>query len=819
MRSIGTYIYDRRIMLLLFLSVLITGCEDHWESSRTYPEEGDLTDVSLDIGIANERDGAYLYSEKEPVSKSAEPGTFEVKLVPDKKTKVGNNVPDQLYNLEVCQYDENGIFKLYKNLGTIVTGSSLNLSLNTLAHCQLVFLVRGQSGAVPSINGKSLAAVKEVVATASVVDGLTDLNNMPYVLHIKDVTITDGKIQNPSGEDVRILLKRLAVKLKLNWTLSTEMIQNKYSLKEVRLCQVPKDYRILPASENSEWGDIYPVASAEFIDKFRLTQNLTDANGKGGNEIWLPANVRGSSVKATSALYRTKENAPSGATYLEMVVDNAEKKERLYYRVYLGGVNSTDFNLYENTDYTWIIHIGNANYVADPRIQLLDQTPVVSTNLVPTANSFMMKPGTNLCFNPYKHTAGTNGWNDYLVATPEATPSIKTTVDKVQVYWQTKDAGTVGDLIMGYVIDDNHHENLVNISEGGNLNDARVSVKVPLTKGGNALLVGYAGGTIVWSWHIWVTNYEPRRITNYTDYTSAQQTTGNGTVHKYDSPLFHPGGVYEKMVMMDRDLGARKGGFPGITLGDNFSVMDVVNTYGLLYQWGRKDPFPSSLDGTTNEKDVIYDGYGNPKNVGKIKTTASTATIVQNPLVFYTGYGWASVSKWSEDGAVAPGVKTIYDPCPDGWKVPVMFAGNNTISENNIEANSIFTNFGKLSNGSYSYNSSHGKSQPDYNKFLFYNNGTWVGSTSIADNANPKGGRLFLIGSSTLLNKTIHSSVWIPANVERIHNSGNLTYAGRLGHMWTAPKGYFMGYWEDEVQVNTISTPYGWPVRCIQDNP
>lgn len=42
---------------------------------------------------------------------------------------------------------------------------------------------------------------------------------------------------------------------------------------------------------------------------------------------------------------------------------------------------------------------------------------------------------------------------------------------------------------------------------------------------------------------------------------------------------------------MDRDLGARKGGFPGITIGDDFTVMDAVNTFGLLYQWGRKDPF------------------------------------------------------------------------------------------------------------------------------------------------------------------------------------------------------------------------------------
>ena len=94
--------------------------------------------------------------------------------------------------------------------------------------------------------------------------------------------------------------------------------------------------------------------------------------------------------------------------------------------------------------------------------------------------------------------------------------------------------------------------------------------------------------------------------------------------------------------MMDRDLGARKGGFPGITIGDDFTVMDAVNTFGLLYQWGRKDPFFPSADGTNKETDIIYDGDGFSTGVANIKAQVSMSTAIANPstfIIIQTEYG------------------------------------------------------------------------------------------------------------------------------------------------------------------------------------
>ena len=77
---------------------------------------------------------------------------------------------------------------------------------------------------------------------------------------------------------------------------------------------------------------------------------------------------------------------------------------------------------------------------------------------------------------------------------------------------------------------------------------------------GNALIAAAnSEGTIVWSWHIWMT----------------------------DKPEDH---VYnnEAGIMMDRNLGAISA-----TKGD-------VGALGLLYQWGRKDPFLNSSSTTEN---------------------------------------------------------------------------------------------------------------------------------------------------------------------------------------------------------------------------
>jgi len=343
------------------------------------------------------------------------------------------------------------------------------------------------------------------------------------------------------------------------------MTQKGYTLKEVKLCQGPAHYRLIPRTEETKWGNVYPSSVAEFVDVYRLTGTELD-NANSAKTVWIPANARGISSYSNSPYYRNKTNANPAATYAEFVVDNSEKKERLYYRVYLGGNETDDFNLLENTNYHWTVNINKADYVNDPRIQLLDQTPVKSTNEQPTSNCFMMLPGTNICFNPYKHEAGVNGWNTEL--TTDGSIKDGKEIKKVKILWQNKDAGTSGELVMGYPISESDHSNLVKLTNGDIAKDARIHLKVPVTNGGNALIAAYGTDDKIalWSWHIWVSDYVPALLGSFTagDATSrtkaieaAQNTTRGGIVHTYQGASWtQESGAFYKKVIMDRNLGA-----------------------------------------------------------------------------------------------------------------------------------------------------------------------------------------------------------------------------------------------------------------------
>ena len=142
---------------------------------------------------------------------------------------------------------------------------------------------------------------------------------------------------------------------------------------------------------------------------------------------------------------------------------------------------------------------------------------------------------------------------------------------------------------------------------------------------GNAVIaVKDALGTILWSWHIWVTDYDP---------VATQQTYISGA------------------VMMDRNLGALN-----MTPGD-------VGSHGLFYQWGRKDPFAGSgvtwnsgEHAFTAPSDAIRYEYYN-------SSTDTMENAVKNPTVVYDD------ARWSEATDLWGYKKTKYDPCPVGWRV------------------------------------------------------------------------------------------------------------------------------------------------------
>ena len=182
-------------------------------------------------------------------------------------------------------------------------------------------------------------------------------------------------------------------------------------------------------------------------------------------------------------------------------------------------------------------------------------------------------------------------------------------------------------------------------------------------KPGNAVIAAKdAAGVILWSWHIWV----PATEIETADY-----------------------GIYSA-AMMDRNLGALV-----VATADDATT---VESFGMTYQWGRKDPFVGAgVIGSDSNATVagvelsVSEGDG-VADESKISLEQS----IQNPtLLGHTqNKGWLDVvdnTLWQND------VKTIYDPCPPGYRVParnketLFHSGDLSTAPNWAEGNNWFT--------------------------------------------------------------------------------------------------------------------------------
>ena len=132
--------------------------------------------------------------------------------------------------------------------------------------------------------------------------------------------------------------------------------------------------------------------------------------------------------------------------------------------------------------------------------------------------------------------------------------------------------------------------------------------------------------------------------------------------------------------------------------------------YNTLYQFGRKDAFP----GTDATPDGSFDKNDDDN--------MSIQNGIQHPETFYTwGLTWYNVynqyNLWSMDNTITgfndnPVVKTIYDPCPAGFKMPASnaFTGFTTTGQNVISTQSQLNVSGAWD---YGYNFNNKISSPD----------------------------------------------------------------------------------------------------------
>lgn len=236
----------------------MAACE---ERADVVPVDADTkpVEVSLCFGFADEEDGYNLPASADTRgSDSGQDGAFTARPVPAVRTRATEpSHPDALYQFYLMQYKADGTMMgsvQSKEQITAGTDFSTLVTLTPATNCQLVVIVRGKGNTTPSIGG-SLANVQQQVMDADLfkktipAEGFTqdDINKMPYMLHLPCVNVTsDGKLQSPDGSyDARLLLRRLATRLTVNWEIDAALKNAGYALKEVKLCQVPAAFRLL----------------------------------------------------------------------------------------------------------------------------------------------------------------------------------------------------------------------------------------------------------------------------------------------------------------------------------------------------------------------------------------------------------------------------------------------------------------------------------------------------------------------------------------------------------------------------------------------
>ncbi len=208
-------------------------------------------------------------------------------------------------------------------------------------------------------------------------------------------------------------------------------------------------------------------------------------------------------------------------------------------------------------------------------------------------------------------------------------------IKTVEVLWEsfgTDEMPNVGDLIASVSYKDGY----VHFSTPENFRDGNAVIAAKNSK-----------GTILWSWHIW-----------------CAEEGWTGQVYANDAG-----------TMMDRNLGATSA-----TPGE-------VGALGLLYQWGRKDPFLGSSS--------IYEGVeALSTGVWQFSSEYLDHNVsIVNPMTFYGGFNGYNTQQlmkvmyWSS-------IKTAYDPCPAGWRVP-------DGGESGVWNTASFSNFIETNNETY----------------------------------------------------------------------------------------------------------------------
>jgi hypothetical protein len=528
------------------------------------------------------------------------------------------------------------------------------------------------------------------------------------------------------------------------------------------------------------------------------------------------------------------------------------------YRIYLGGDAAGDMNLLANTQYNVTTYLYGVNKDADTRITIgTVYDPTVTNpggnNIQKLGNSYIINPASIPEKFTIPLTQARNGWryidNTFRLKgqtttyTQEFDDLITGSNWEIVTLWRTWGENANDVNVTGSKASD--------ITTANSLTGANFYATLtfpPSIPAGNNCVIALRERTgdqkIWWTWHLWFTDYNPDGG------NPDERSVPGGQIHKYFSEAFTPSGVYDGKRMMDRNLGATKTGLPadGDITAPN-TTPDAVSLYGLMYQWGRKDPFTNSDKGTTTMSDAVRvfksDGIQYMVNAGAVNVgkdyednsiTADNNTnsvdgfpkvnnntagrsyrvidAIRNPMIYFhsgTNNDWTD----RDDDLWKTNVKSVFDPCPPGWRVP---AGGTS---------SVYNPWAGFGYGLYNNTNNN----TDY-VITWGGNGNgpfpWVAAVQTGT-AGRHYGVTSNVGSATSYTGYPGTpgwfggdKAWYPASGFRNSYAGAFYYPGSYGYYWSSAvssvdASHLRFFNTDVSPVYFSARGAGFSVRCVQN--
>ena len=403
------------------------------------------------------------------------------------------------------------------------------------------------------------------------------------------------EVEVTTGITVTVPVTRMYAKLKVK----VEMLKAEMKLNNVNVRQIPNICRIetFAGDGNGEPMNAVPFPDGTTFSSIAFAaSDLEKSEDKEWAVFYVPENLQGEIENQGG---NKSDAAPTNALVVDVTAEIGG--EKYLYAAYPGGNSLNNFNIQRNQVYRMTLTITGEKGQNNP-----------------SSNCFVVKPNGFLSFEPYYRVETGGGYNfaDYLSPHDE---NLK--IASVGIIWQTKDC-----------IGDNTNGTLVQLGE--NTGDIHQKIYVRTQKKGNALIGAYnSKGDVLWS------------VTYYT--------------YDWDNNGIYPEKPrIQGYAVMSCNLGALAENQKGIGTGLHRYPDEMTQAFGMLYQWGRKDPFPplrnvvsEHHDYNDEHTDLHYDN-SNQIEVHKTSGTdenklfhsviGSTLTgavrhAIANPTVFITG--------------------------------------------------------------------------------------------------------------------------------------------------------------------------------------